>query len=216
VVNLSDYEPEALAEPEVAEPVMELVDETSAAPEVPEEAPEAVAPIPDQAGAHVDVAESEATEPEALAANEPDPDEAGESDAVVERSDQEETGEEEVGVAVNASGLPALGNVAVIEGALGVTVTASTRLGKTKSRTAPASAGGVDRAVVSAVSRLMAPEQDPPLLVEVIDSDRDGEMILTVVLELEAGQHAVGSAIQAANRPWALARATRAALNALE
>ena len=114
------------------------------------------------------------------------------------------------------TGLAPLGNVAVIEGVSGVTVTASTRLGKTKSRTAPVTPGGVDRAIVSAVARLLVPDEDPPMLIEILDSDRDGELILTVVLELEAGQHAVGSSIQAANRSWAVARATRAALTAAE
>lgn len=111
-----------------------------------------------------------------------------------------------------AQGFAELGNVAVIEGATGVTVTVSSLLGKTASRTAPSHAGGVDRAVVSAVSRLLVPDQDPPLLVEVMGTDRDGEQIVTVVLELDDGRHVVGSALLAANRSWALARATRAAL----
>ncbi len=237
VVNLSDYEnggpTQMEAEPDepevgvVTEPAPEAA-ESSEEPEgdaaVPEAAESAGAPPhphdihPAEATAEPEAATTEAVTPEAVAteelAVEPAVDDASEPEAVAEPPDEAELEDQVVAAAV--SGLPALGNVAVIEGASGVTVTASTRLGKTKSRTAPVSPTGVDRAIVSAVSRLLVPEQDPPLLVEIMDADRDGELILTVVLELEAGEHAVGSAIQAANRPWALARATRAALNVPE
>jgi hypothetical protein len=217
VVNLSDYENggPAAAEAEPDEPEVELADQTATVVEEAHEEPEAEPATPGETESSVEAAEPDdaapvdgAVEPDVAAAEEP-PDERAEEPAEADDATEQ--------VAVGAvSGLAALGNVAVIEGAGGVTVTASTRLGKTKSRTAPPSPGGVDRAIVSAVSRLLVPEQDPPLLVEIIDADRDGELILTVVLELEAGHHAVGSAIQAANRSWALARATRAALNVPE
>ena len=120
--------------------------------------------------------------------------------------------EEPAAAGAAALGLAELGNVAVIEGASGVTVTVSTRMGKTSSRSAPGSATGIDRAVVSAVARLLLPDQDQPMLVEVMSADHDGERIVTAVLELEDGRHVVGSALQVADRSWAIARATRAAL----
>ena len=106
-----------------------------------------------------------------------------------------------------------LGNVAVIEGSQGVTVTVSTRLGRTASKTAANTPAGVDQAVVSAVARLLIPDQDTPRLIEVLESSRPDEVIITAVLEVEQGEHVVGSSMLAASRPWAIARATRMALS---
>jgi hypothetical protein len=203
-------------EPDGATAVPEAAESVGAPPDPHDIHPAEVVAEPENVESEAAAAEAATTEAvtmEELAAG-PAVDAASEPAAPAEPPGEAELEDQAAGAAV--SGLPALGNVAVIEGASGVTVTASTRLGKTKSRTAPVSPTGVDRAIVSAVSRLLVPEQDPPLLVEIMDADRDGELILTVVLELEAGEHAVGSAIQAANRPWALARATRAALNVPE
>jgi hypothetical protein len=210
VVNLSDYENGVTElEPDVPDLAFDEPQDEPEAETAETEAPaEASAPAEEPPTAETDELAAVDPDAEALVAEEAEVESADDPDGADAVEDQPPL--------ADLAALPALGNVAVIEGASGVTVTASTKLGKTKSRTAPPSPGGVDRAIVSAVSRLLAPEQDPPLLVEILDSDREGESILTVVLELEAGQHAVGSAIQAANRSWAVARATRAALNAPE
>ena len=102
-------------------------------------------------------------------------------------------------------------SVSVAEGRGGVVVTIGATDGTEMSQVASSSEGGVEAAVVKATAKLANPASPDPIVIEVEDRRVEGVDIVMIVLDLD-GELTTGSAIVAAGRPFALGRATWAAL----
>ena len=184
------------------------------APEPDTVPPEAIpqepdAPLPDQAGTirvELDRVEEIIREPHAAAVAVtadpippafPDP-EAGLSDAVPEAG----------------TARPLLARVRVQEDRGGVAVTVDTDSGLSITRRGRPSDDGVREAVVAAVGALSG-DQPPPVLVDVSEHDLGGHPVITVVVQRHDGTFHVGSAMIGAQKAFALARATWAAMGSI-
>ncbi len=118
------------------------------------------------------------------------------------------SGEEPAADAVIAK----LDRVAVEEARGGISVTVSTTDGRSATEPASSTEGGVEAAVVKAAARLARPGSPDPDIVEIEDRRIEGVDIVMIVLDVD-GSLAVGAAIVAAGRSFALGRATWAALS---
>jgi hypothetical protein len=228
VVNLADYEddtapvaPAVIVAPPV--PATEVVPAPPAAPE-----PEA----PELPTASIEVADG--PPPEHIGTEVAPPVDVGGPAEAVRPADDERPAEDERPVehhgedvasevpaeapvtseVAEAPGLAALSNVAVIEGHRGVTVTVAAPGVPTVSRVVRATAAAIDEAVVSAVLELSGDAHSAHLVAS-FDQEHDGDTIVIVIMEGVHGDRASGAAMVAASRPWAVARATRAALSEL-
>lgn len=105
---------------------------------------------------------------------------------------------------------PRLASLAVDESDSGVVVTATAADGRRYSRRAPADDESVSEAVVAAVGALV--DGRPSRLLAMTVSEAEGSTAVTVILERADGSRAAGSALVAAGKPFALARAVMAAL----
>lgn len=103
-----------------------------------------------------------------------------------------------------------LASLAVDESDAGVVVTATAVDGRRYSRRAPADDESVSEAVVAAVGALV--EGRPARLIAMTVCEAEGSVAVTVILERHDGSRGAGSALVAAGRPYALARAVMAAL----
>ncbi len=118
---------------------------------------------------------------------------------------------------VDSSGQPSNGrvaridSVAVVEARAGIIVTVSASDGTEASEAASSTEGGVEKAVVKATARLVDLASPDPIIVEIEDRRVDGVDIVMIVLDAD-GTLVTGSAVVAAGRPFALGRATWAAL----
>lgn len=102
-------------------------------------------------------------------------------------------------------------SVAVVEGRAGITVTVRASDDSEATQVATSTEGGVEAAVVKAAGKLVAPGSPDPIVVEIEDRRVEGVDIVMIVLDAD-GTLVTGSAIVAAGRPFALGRATWAAL----
>jgi hypothetical protein len=118
------------------------------------------------------------------------------------------------GLAQGAMGAAAedhLEAVRVEERREGVAVTVVTRDGRAVTKAGRNSDSGVFEAVVAAVGEASG-AVPAPVLVEVGESDLGGRMVMTVVLQRPDGSMLVGSALVGAEKAFAVARATWAAI----
>ncbi len=105
-----------------------------------------------------------------------------------------------------------LASLAVEESAEGVTVIASATDGRTLTQASGPTEEGLLDAVVSAVGALA--DGEPPGLISVVFSDANDSEVVTVVAERADGSIVAGAAVVRVGRPFAVARATWAALRA--
>jgi hypothetical protein len=112
-----------------------------------------------------------------------------------------------------ANGATWLASIAVEEDREGVSVVATAEDGASATRRAGAEGRGLDEAVVAAVGALVAQALPVPVLVAVSDREVEGSTVLTVVLDVE-DRRVAGSTIVEGGRPYAVGRATWAALSA--
>ncbi|MGI9667900.1 MAG: hypothetical protein ACR2N2_12535 [Acidimicrobiia bacterium] len=108
--------------------------------------------------------------------------------------------------------LARIDSVAVAEGREGIVVTVTSSDGRSERRVAASTEGGVENAVVRATARLALPKSPEAHVVEVEDRRVEGIDIVMIVLDVD-GTMAAGSAVVGAGRPFALGRATWAALS---
>jgi len=102
-------------------------------------------------------------------------------------------------------------NVAVEEGRGGVLVTVVASDGTEATKSATPTEGGVELAVVRATAALVNAESPDPIVVDIEDRRIEGVDLVIVVLNVN-GKLVTGSSVVAAGRPFALGRATWAAL----
>ncbi len=104
-----------------------------------------------------------------------------------------------------------LSGVAVEESRDGVVVTASTLDGRREARRARWTEGGLEEAVVAAVSALAGCDP-PPKLLGTRQVEVEEATVVLVVVERHDGRRLAGAAVVEAGAPFALARAVWAAL----
>ncbi len=102
-------------------------------------------------------------------------------------------------------------HVSVDEGRAGITVTLETTDGRRQTEIARMTEGGVDRAVILGSTRLAAPDQPDPIIIDVDERRVEGVDIVMIVLDCN-GRICAGSAVVGAGRAFALARAAWAAV----
>ncbi|MEN8041713.1 MAG: hypothetical protein ABFR95_09440 [Actinomycetota bacterium] len=102
--------------------------------------------------------------------------------------------------------------VRVEEGRSGIVVTVASTDGAEASQAAMSSEGGVEAAVVKAAAKLVNPDMPDPIVIDIEDRRVEGVDIVMIVLDAD-GELVSGSAVVAAGRPFALGRATWAALS---
>ncbi len=102
-------------------------------------------------------------------------------------------------------------SVAVVEARSGIVITVRASDESEATEAAASTEGGVETAVVKAAAKLVAPDSPDPIVVEIEDRRVEGVDIVMIVLDSD-GTLVTGSAIVAAGRPFALGRATWAAL----
>lgn len=105
-----------------------------------------------------------------------------------------------------------LASVQVEEHRGGITVTVTTEEGRSVTKPGRASEEGVNEAVVAAVGEASG-VQPAPVLVEVGDARLGGRAVVTVILQRPDGSVLVGSSVVGAEKAFAVARATWAAIN---
>ena len=101
--------------------------------------------------------------------------------------------------------------MAVAEGRDGIVISVTSSDGRTESQIAGSTEGGVESAVVRATARLALPDAPLASVVDIEDRRIAGTDIVMIVLDVD-GQMAAGSSVVHAGRPFALGRATWAAL----
>jgi len=111
----------------------------------------------------------------------------------------------------SADRIARLEKVTVAEGRSGIIVTVTASDGAEISQIASSTEGGVETAVVHAAARLVDSSAPDPIVVNIEDRRVEGVDIVMIVLDVN-GELVAGSAIVAAGRPFALGRATWAAL----
>lgn len=112
---------------------------------------------------------------------------------------------------VGRAARPLLSRVRVQEDRGGVAVTVETEDGESVTRRGRPSDDGVREAVVAAVGELSG-DQPPPVLVNLSEHELGGHPVITVVVQRHDGTYHVGSAMIGAQKAFALARATWAAM----
>ena len=110
-----------------------------------------------------------------------------------------------------AAGLVRLSSLTLEERPDQVTVTIGGSDGSSASRTGPATARGLEEAIVRAVAALAVPGVEPALL-SLEESEVGGRQVITAVVEGPEGRPAAGSAVVQAGRAFAVAKAVWAAL----
>lgn len=130
---------------------------------------------------------------------------------VEQRREPQEDVVDEVDEQVLPDGIARIESVAVVEGRSGITVTVRASDESEASQVATSTEGGVEAAVVKAAGKLVAPGSPDPIVVEIEDRRVEGVDIVMIVLDAD-GTLVTGSAVVAAGRPFALGRATWAAL----
>ncbi|KAA3641115.1 MAG: hypothetical protein DWP92_01745 [Armatimonadetes bacterium] len=104
-----------------------------------------------------------------------------------------------------------IARVSVEEGRSGIVVTVTASDGESETELAHATEGGVEHAVVVATARLAAPGVPAPVVIDIDDRRIEGTDIVMIVLD-NNGEITTGSAVVGAGRPFALGRATWAAM----
>lgn len=105
-----------------------------------------------------------------------------------------------------------LESVRVEERRGGISVTVVTEDGRSVTKPGRASEEGVNEAVVAAVGEASS-VQPAPVLVEVGEAQLGGRSVVTVILQRPDGSVLVGSSVVGAEKAFAVARATWAAIN---
>jgi hypothetical protein len=203
VVNLSDYENQAVEDTEARAPDdepehvpveadLEVMSGPPPAVELPTVEVDSVAPAttPDEDAAEPD-------EPDLVAAHPADEPIAADA-----------TEDEPADVAPNT-----IVGVGVDEDGTHLHVTVKSSNGRAAVRSVPATPRGLDDAAAQATVELAAPDTTPRVIA-IVDASIEGVAVVTVMLEGVAGRRYAGSAVIQGSRAYAVARATWAALRA--